>query len=239
MTNLWMPKIYFRNCAPQTHLMIRTIIETEDGSHTLYVPELEEHFHSTHGAIQESNHVFIKNGLLRCCKNEIKLLEVGFGTGLNALLTLINKGDKIIHYFSLEKYPLSINEYSQLNYPKLANGEWEQEFNLMHSCAWNKPVEIVPGFVLIKINEDLTTFDFNLPLMDLIYFDAFAPGKQPEMWEESILSKIASQTSDGGVFATYCAKGEVRRSLIRSGFNMQRIAGPPGKMEMLYGEKDH
>ncbi len=223
--------------ASSNHKMKRQIIHTEDGSHTLYVPELEEHFHSMHGAIQESMHVFVNNGLNKCQSNEINILEIGFGTGLNAFLTLIHKGTRQVNYFSLEKFPLSEEEYSLLNYPSILSSR-EENFIRMHSCDWNKAIEIEPGFTLTKLRADLALLNVeNLPLFDLIYFDAFAPNKQPEMWQESIFTKIANHTAPSGIFVTYCAKGEVRRSLIRSGFRMQRLPGPPGKKEMLFGEK--
>ncbi len=218
--------------------MQREIIITEDGSHTLFVPELKEHFHSIHGAIQESNHVFIQNGLFKSNKQKLVVLETGFGTGLNALLTLINRGERDINYFSIEKYPLTANEYKQLNYPVLISENLQDLFLSLHQCEWNKEAEIAPGFRLTKIQADLTEFGFeDLPYVDLTYFDAFAPGKQPEMWTESIFSKIAKHTSPRGIFVTYCAQGEVRRTLTRVGFKMQRVPGPPGKNEMLFGEK--
>jgi tRNA U34 5-methylaminomethyl-2-thiouridine-forming methyltransferase MnmC len=218
--------------------MHREIIITEDGSHTLFVPELKEHFHSIHGAIQESNHVFIQNGLFQNNKQKLVVLETGFGTGLNVLLTLINRGARDISYFSIEKYPLTANEYNQLNYPALISESLQDLFLSIHQCEWNKEAEIVPGFRLTKVHADLTEFSFkSLPCFDLVYFDAFAPGKQPEMWKEPIFSKIAEHTSPQGIFVTYCAQGEVRRTLTRVGFKMQKIPGPPGKNEMLFGEK--
>ncbi|MCW0481930.1 tRNA (5-methylaminomethyl-2-thiouridine)(34)-methyltransferase MnmD [Gaoshiqia sediminis] len=218
--------------------MERRITTTEDGSHTLYVPELEEHFHSTHGAIRESEHVFIQQGLLKCPLQTITILEVGFGTGLNALLTLANKDDKTIHYISIEKFPLEKEEYLQLNYPRLINNNLHEAFENMHQCAWEQPIEIAPGFFLTKLNADLLEISFDqFPAFNLIYFDAFAPNKQPEMWQENIFEKIALHTATQGLFVTYCAKGEVRRSLARCGFTMSRLPGPPGKKEMLFGQK--
>ncbi|WP_205461863.1 tRNA (5-methylaminomethyl-2-thiouridine)(34)-methyltransferase MnmD [Mangrovibacterium lignilyticum] len=218
--------------------MERKIILTSDGSHTLFVPELEEHFHSVHGAIQESMHVFITNGLLNTSKPDICIFEVGFGTGLNALLTLANKGAKSVRYFSIEKYPLLPSEFEQLNFAKLLSGELQGQFQLMHQCEWNSPHIITPGFELTKLEADLTNFSFqDFPDFDLIYFDAFAPNKQGDMWAEDIFRNLSDHTNPRGIFVTYCAQGEVRRKLIRSGFEMQRIPGPPGKKQMLYGEK--
>jgi tRNA U34 5-methylaminomethyl-2-thiouridine-forming methyltransferase MnmC len=218
--------------------MNREIRLTADGSHTLYVPELDEHFHSIHGAIQESMHVFIKNGLLKSALPEICIFEVGFGTGLNALLSLANQGEKNIRYFSIEKYPLKPEEFARLNFARQLPEGLSQQFESMHRCEWNSAQLIAPGFELTKLDADLTSFSFEtLPHFDLIYFDAFAPNKQPAMWEEALFAKIAAHTNSGGLFVTYCAQGEVRRKLIRSGFEMQRIPGPPGKKEMLFGEK--
>lgn len=218
--------------------MERKIILTADGSHTLFVPELDEHFHSVHGAIQESMHVFIQNGLNAATKDELCIFEVGFGTGLNVLLTLANQGQKHIRYFSIEKYPLTEAEYSKLNFADLLSDQLAGQFQKMHACSWNEAHVIAPDFELTKLGSDLTTFNVSaLPAFDLIYFDAFAPNKQADMWSEEIFRKLAEHTNFGGLFVTYCAQGEVRRKLIRSGFNMKRIPGPPGKKEMLFGEK--
>ncbi len=220
--------------------MKRILELTEDGSHTLYLPEMDEHFHSIHGAVQESMHVFINNGLNQCTQDEIHLLEVGFGTGLNALLTLLHREEKNIHYYSLEKYPLTGEEYSQLNYAQNYSTDIQAHFLQMHHGAWGKPIEIVPGFELTKLNCDLRTVDLSgLPAFDLVYFDAFAPGKQADMWTDAIFQKISQQCKPGSIITTYCAKGDIRRSLQENGFAMQRLPGPPGKREMLYGEKDH
>ena len=218
--------------------MERNIILTEDGSHTLFVPELNEHFHSIHGAIQESMHVFILNGLAKVQKTETVIFEVGFGTGLNALLSLIHKGPKNIHYFSIEKYPLQANEFEKLNFAEQIDPELMPLFLKLHQCKWNKAVEIAPGFQLTKLNRDLECCTIqDLPVFDLIYFDAFAPGKQPGMWQEEIFRNLSAHTNPGGIFVTYCAQGEVRRRLTRSGYTMNRIPGPPGKKEMLFGQK--
>ena len=216
----------------------RTIIVTEDGSHTLYLPDIDEHFHSVHGAIQESLHVFIQNGLKKCSKQDIAILEIGFGTGLNAFLTMIHQNKKTIHYYSLEKYPLSENEFKQLNYAEKYDENLQQLFLHFHQCDWEKEIEIAPNFFLTKLNIDLTTANLShLPKFDLIYFDAFAPNKQPEMWSDAIFGKISAQCRTSAIFTTYCAKGDVRRSLIANGFRMERIPGPPGKKQMLFGEK--
>ena len=218
--------------------MKRIIQLTEDGSHTLYLPDMDEHFHSIHGAVQESMHVFIENGLKKTNKNELVIFEVGFGTGLNAWLTLHHRGNRSINYFSIEKYPISEAMIKQLNYTGIISSDLKKSFLKMHRCMWNKLVEITPEFYLNKIEDDLKNYELDdLPEFDLVYFDAFAPDKQPEMWRESILKKVAQKTKRGGIFTTYTAKGDVRRALIKNGFNVKKVAGPPGKKETLFGEK--
>jgi len=213
---------------------------TEDGSHTIYLPEMDEHYHSVHGAIQESMHIYIQQGLLQTNKKELSILEIGFGTGLNAYLTycqaLLMKIN--VNYFSLEKYPLIKSEYLQLNYPAVIYPESSAVFEQMHQAGWNTLVNISPDFRLHKIQADLLTFQFEAtPQYDLVYYDAFAPGKQPEMWSDEILQKVSATVNPGGVVLTYCAKGTVRRAFMQSGFEMERIPGPIGKKEILRGKK--
>lgn len=218
--------------------MKRTIITTADGSHTLFVPEMNEHFHSVHGAVQESMHVFITSGLEKTTLPELVVFEVGFGTGLNALLTCVYRQNRRIRYYAIERYPLLPAEFDALNYSEYIADDTHTLLATMHRCDWNRPVEIAPGFELCKLEGDLTAFDLRaLPPFDLIYFDAFAPDKQPELWEEPVFARLSAGTKPGGIIVTYCAKGEVRRRMMRSGFAMKRLPGPPGKKEMLFGQK--
>ncbi len=218
--------------------MKRNLIITEDGSHSLFVPEIEEHFHSTHGAMQESMHVFIKNGLKMCLEDELVIFEVGFGTGLNSLLTLANSEGKNISYISIEKYPLSEEEYCSLNYAEKLDANLQELFLRMHATKWNEWSTITPNFRLLKLEGDFCSLNYEqLPNFNLIYFDAFAPNKQDEMWNEENFRQLSQHTKKGGRFVTYCAQGEVRRKLMRSGFSMQRVPGPPMKRQMLVGEK--
>ena len=213
---------------------------TADGSQTIYLPEIDEHYHSLHGAIQESLHIYIEQGLLHSTKKEVAVLEIGFGTGLNAYLTYCFAQEKgiSVHYRSLEKYPLKKSEYSQLNYPTIIFPQYSLIFNTMHQTKWNKPIEIPERFRFEKIHTDLLTFQFDeVPQFDLVYYDAFAPGKQPEMWTDEILQKVAATVKPDGILATFCAKGTVRRSLSNAGFTMERIPGPTGKKEILRGKK--
>jgi tRNA U34 5-methylaminomethyl-2-thiouridine-forming methyltransferase MnmC len=220
--------------------MQKHLIVTEDGSHTLFVPDLNEHYHSTHGAINESVHVYIHAGLKQQTNESINILEIGFGTGLNAYLTLCEtiQNGQHIRYVSLEKYPLSEAEYSGLNYAARIFPAYQEHFLQIHRAPWNIPVDITPQFQLLKVQADLISYRFpESDKFDLIYFDAFAPDKQPEMWDKEVLEKIAKATRQEGIFVTYCAKGIVRRNLASLGFLMERLPGPPGKKEILRGRK--
>jgi len=214
---------------------------TEDGSHTLYVPTLDEHYHSIHGAIQESSYVYIEAGLRACEKNEIHLLEIGFGTGLNAFLSLLESesGNIKIIYHTVEKYPLSLENASVLNYPSLIAPQHSEVFALLHSSPWETPIEISSRFSLVKHRLDFSKpaqFDPQIEF-DVVFYDAFAPDKQPEMWTLEIFEKIFALCSCDAIFTTYCAKGAVRRTLQTAGFVVERLPGPPGKREMLRGRK--
>ena len=220
--------------------MNKEFVITEDGSHTIYLPEIDEHYHSVHGAIQESVHIYIEQGLLQTTKKEISILEIGFGTGLNAYLTYCyaNKNNLSVNYFSLEKYPLTKIEYEQLNYPNTIFPEFSFVFKQMHCADWNTVAAISPEFKLQKIHADLLTFQFDSKhQFDLVYYDAFAPGKQPEMWSDEILHRVAATVKKDGILVTYCAKGAVRRAFADAGFQMERIPGPVGKKEILRGKK--
>lgn len=208
------------------------LVLTADGSHTLYVPEIDENYHSTHGAVQESTHVFIDAGLLFCEKKAINILEIGFGTGLNALLTAIEaeKIDTKIHYTTLEKFPVPIITALQLNYSDLTAQNLIYED--IHKADWEKIVEISKRFVIKKMECDFTEATFN-EKFDLVYFDAFSPEKQPEMWTEKQFLKIYNACNYGAILTTYCAKGVVRRVLQAVGFKVERLPGPPGKREIL------
>ena len=209
---------------------------SDDGSHTLYVPELDEHYHSVFGARTESMHVFIRHGLKTLNKKEIKILEIGFGTGLNALLTALNKDDRNIEYHSLEKYPLSAELENSLIFSPEQTEEETKLFEKIHAAEWNKPVTVMPGFTLLKLEADLLTVKFN-DSFDLVFFDAFAPDIQPELWTEKVFRKLFEAMNENGILTTYSAKGSVRRTLQKTGFEVERLPGPPGKREMLRGRK--
>jgi Uncharacterized conserved protein len=202
------------------------IQETADGSHTLYLPEMDEHYHSVNGAINESRHVYIEAGLNHCSKKEIRVLEMGFGTGLNALLTLeeAEKRNISVHYTSLEKFPLLPEIYTKLNY-----GERLLD---LHQTSWEKFVEITPSFSLLKVETDFNSYSFP-DNYDVVYYDAFAPDKQEEVWNQDLFNAIYSSMNPSGILTTYCAKGSIRRMMQQAGFNVERLPGPKGKREML------
>lgn len=218
------------------------LFKTDDGSDTLFVRELGEHYHSTFGAVQESMHIFITSGLRLCDQPVLNLFEVGFGTGLNAYLTALEtiKTKQTIRYFTIEKYPLQAKIWTALNYPTIIPKGDPELFRKIHEAPWNEDVKITEYFSIQKISSDLTVIDYTtMPLFDLIYFDAFSPEKQPELWETKIFHQISEHSAPMAKIVTYCAKGVVRRSLIEAGFTVERIPGPPGKREILRGTKHY
>jgi len=221
-----------------------TIITTLDGSHSLLNTTLNETYHSTHGAVQESIHVFIKNGfeffLHQNQSDEINILEIGFGTGLNALLTWQNatQTNRRINYTSLEAFPLDIALAQQLNYPQaLSVDDADMKFTKLLHAPWDVETEMRPNFHLMKRLIKLEDANLGKENFDLVYFDAFAPSKQPEMWELPILNKVTLALKASGVFVTYCAKGQLKRDLKSLGLTVETLTGPPGKKEMVRAVK--
>jgi tRNA U34 5-methylaminomethyl-2-thiouridine-forming methyltransferase MnmC len=230
-------------CFKSTNYLLnlkREIRITEDGSTTLHVPEMRENYHSIHGAIQESMHVFIQSGLYQFRdKKEIHILEMGFGTGLNCLITHMYSGSSKIHYLALEKYPVENELVEQLNFSGVIDNKetGRSFFEAIHSNPWNNEiVEICDGFYLQKFKGDVMDFNTSQKF-DIIYFDAFAPQFQPELWSRQVFQQMFNRLRDNGILVTYCAKGEVRRNMIACGFEVERIPGPPGKREMLRAKK--
>lgn len=213
----------------------RELQMTADGSHTLFQPEINEHYHSVNGAIQESGHVFIEAGFRQLDIPSIRVFEVGFGTGLNAFLTMIEtmKREAVhVTYYAVEKYPLELDLVRQLNY----GYPFPDLFLKLHEAEWEKPQQITDGFTLCKMLCDSNSCELPEDI-NLIYFDAFAPDKQPEMWNREIFNALYAKTAPGGVLTTYCAKGAVRRMMQEAGYTVERIPGPPGKREMLRARK--
>ena len=212
-------------------------IKTKDGSVSLWNSELDETYHSRHGAWNEAIHVFVESGFKQLSgRKEIKVLEVGFGTGLNCYLTaLAHDADQRIFYCGLEAYPLGREFLCELNYADREGGE-RGLLEDIYLSDWELELEIRPNFLLKKVEEKLETFKPG-EKFDLVYFDAFGPRAQPEMWEKSVFEKLYGLMSSQGVFVTYCAKGQVRRDLGSCGFDVERLEGPPGKRHMLRGIK--
>lgn len=213
--------------------------QTADGSFTLYVPELDEHYHSVKGALTESQHIFIDMGLKHSTVTEPRILEIGLGTGLNCFLTLMTAEEtqRKVHYTGIERFPLDIETISLLDYPSIIGKGHEEDYLAIHQAPWQEDAVLSPWFTLHKIEGDFTHYTFNKGY-DIIYFDAFAPEKQPEMWEQALFDSLYHVLNEGGILTTYCAKGVVRRMLQAAGFVVERLAGPPGgKREILRATK--
>ncbi len=214
--------------------MERSLKITEDGSHTVFVKGLDEPYHSTHGALQESMHVFIRQGLLTLKLPSVRILELGFGTGLNALLSLreshVRNFD--IYYHAVEKYPLNESEYKLLNYEKVLQNLPKGILQDIHSCPWGQAIQISARFTLFKEEADFRSM--KLPSkVNLIYFDAFSPDKQPELWTNEVIGTIGQVCEQGAILVTYSSKGVVRRTLSSCGFDVFKVPGPPGKREII------
>tara|TARA_R110002124_G_scaffold107405_2_gene259791 strand:+ start:6783 stop:7478 length:696 start_codon:yes stop_codon:yes gene_type:complete len=229
--------------------VIRKIITTSDGSKTIQIEDWNEQYHSIHGAIQEANHVFLKHGLLfyydKFCllersrnAKETNVLEIGFGTGLNAFITLIEaeKLNLAINYVGVEAYPVELNEINQLNYVELISEKHATIFDRMHEVSWEDQHQITSNFQLEKQQKffkNITAED----TFNIIYFDAFGARVQPNLWTEDIFTIMFKALKNKGVLVTYSAKGSVRRAMQAVGFTVERLPGPPGKREMLRATK--
>lgn len=211
---------------------LQTIV-TRDGSPTLYRSDIDENYHSTFGAIAESEHVYIKSGLLYRCRcmhpeQTLKVFEVGLGTGLNALLSAATLLP--LSYTAVEKFPIPSEVLSDIDYSGVDNAG---VFRLIHDSQWNQPTQLAPTFEFTKVLADMTEYE-DAAKYDVIYMDAFAPEKQPEMWTPELIGRLAAMLAPGGVLTTYCAKGVIRRTFESFGLESERLAGPPGgKREIL------
>jgi len=222
----------------------RKIIKTDDGSVTIHLPEWNEQYHSKHGAVQEARHVFLKMGLEYFLENnnssEISILEIGFGTGLNAFLTFLESAriQQPVNYTGVEAYPVSKEEISLLNYPDASGASDKLDFfQKMHDIDWEKEIVISENFKLKKQQKKFAEID-DEDLYDLIYFDAFGARVQPELWTEEVFQNMYMALKSKGVLVTYAAKGSVRRAMQASGFLVEKLPGPPGKREMLRAVKN-
>ncbi|TDE07532.1 tRNA (5-methylaminomethyl-2-thiouridine)(34)-methyltransferase MnmD [Flavobacterium sandaracinum] len=219
--------------------MKREIIQTLDGSTTIHLTEWDECYHSKHGAIQEAQHVFIKNGLSLFQYQKISILEIGFGTGLNAFITLLEaqKMQLTIDYVGVEAYPISAEEVLKMNYVSELNAYQESMlFDKMHESNWGEKVILNDVFTLTKRKQFFEEIN-DENKYDLIYFDAFGYRVQPELWSTEIFRKMYKSLKDNGVLVTYAARGVVKRSMIEVGFTVEKLEGPPGKREMFRARK--
>jgi tRNA U34 5-methylaminomethyl-2-thiouridine-forming methyltransferase MnmC len=219
--------------------MKREIITTADGSTSIYLTDWQETYHSKHGAIQEAYHVFIKNGLDLFEQKDISILEIGFGTGLNAFITLLEteKSNQKIDYVGVEAYPISAEEVLSMNFVKELNADnGNHFFEKMHQCDWETKTEISEHFSLTKRKQFFEEIE-DIDQFDLIYFDAFGYRVQPDLWSTSIFKKMYNALKDKGILTTYAARGVIKRSMIEVGFTVEKLPGAPGKREMMRGKK--
>jgi len=217
--------------------MGKKLILTNDGSYSIFDSIINESYHSKHGAIVEAEHVFIKNGFSAVNKKKIVILEVGFGTGLNALLTYQKANQKLIEviYHSIELYPINEKYYTNLNFANLIGLDREKLLKL-HEANWGEKTKINSYFTLMKNHTALEEYNTNIKF-DIIYFDAFSPEKQPELWKENIFQKMNTFLKEDGFLVTYCAKGIVKRKMKSVGFEIIVLDGPPGKRQMTRANK--
>ena len=221
--------------------MKREIITTADGSKTIYIPEWDEHYHSSHGALQEAQHVFINNGLNKQTGDYLTILEMGFGTGLNALLTYFSaeKRQQYIHYIGIEAFPPSEKEIAAMEYDRFSSDpDAKRVYEELHTAPWNNALSISEHFVIEKQKCVLEDARVDGGTVDLIYYDAFGPRVQPELWTLEIFELLYKWLAPGGVLVTYCAKGQVKRDLKAVGFLVESLPGPPGKREMTRAIKE-
>jgi tRNA U34 5-methylaminomethyl-2-thiouridine-forming methyltransferase MnmC len=217
------------------------IVSSDDGSHTLYDTEIDEHYHSIFGAVQESMHVFVQQGF-DCikCKKITDILEIGFGTGLNALLTYFRaiESERNVCYTAIDPFPLNEHIWKGMNYPLMINNSKASYiFENIHKSRWDETVHLSESFSLLKVQSKLEKLSLEKESFDLIYFDAFSPDSNPGLWTKKIFGRLYCSLRDGGILVTYSSKGSVKRALRDSGFIVRRLKGAGGKRHMVRGVK--
>lgn len=220
--------MYFRK-------MKREVILTADGSKTIFIPEMDENYHSMHGAFQEAMHVFIQSGLRYLTqKQDITIFEIGFGTGLNALLSMVEaeNSKRKINYVGIEAFPVESELIAEIEYEKRVDDKFRESFSFMHSSKWNEKHELSSNFSFTKIHSKIQDYQPTSSSADVVFFDAFGPRKQSEMWSQSVLEQMYTILKPNGFLVTYCAQGQVKRDLKSVGFTVEVLPGPPGKREM-------
>ena len=218
----------------QRLILKREIIQTNDGSTTIHLPEWNESYHSKHGAIQEAYHVFIKNGLSLFEGRPIAILEIGFGTGLNAFITFVEaqKANQTIDYVGVEAYPISIEEVQQMNYASEIDAAQTDIFQQLHESNWEEKNTLSPNFTLTKRQQFFQDIE-DTAAFDLIYFDAFGFRVQPELWSEEIFAAMFKALKPNGVLVTYACRTAIKNAMVSAGFSVKKLQGAPGKREML------
>ncbi len=210
------------------------IFETQDGSHSIFAEQFGVSYHSKYGAIQETQHVFIDAALRfkAVLKKDIRILEMGFGTGLNAYMTSLEarRRNLQVQYTGVEAYPINESQWQSLNYAEQLQEE-SDTFSIFHTSEWGDWMEVNENFSLLKLHQRFETLEFE-PQFDIIYYDTFAPNAQPELWSAELFQKMYDALLPDGILVTYCAKGEVKRTMKSVGFEVERLKGPPGKREM-------
>jgi tRNA U34 5-methylaminomethyl-2-thiouridine-forming methyltransferase MnmC len=217
----------------------REIIHTSDGSTTIHIKEWDECYHSKHGAIQEAKHVFIKNGLALFPNQKVSILEIGFGTGLNAFITYLEAQElgQTIDYVGVEAYPISEEELQSMNYPEELDAlDSKAVFDKMHAVNWEVKNDLSESFSLTKRKQFFEKIN-DIEKFDLIYFDAFGYRVQPELWSVSVFERMFKSLKNNSVLVTYAARGVIKRNMIEVGFTVEKLAGPPGKREMFRARK--
>lgn len=218
----------------------RKRVTTADGSHTLFVPALNEHYHSTHGAVQESRYVYVEHGLKAHPATEaLTVFELGFGTGLNALLAseYAQANGLALEFFSVEKYPLPVDEAATLDYMKEVRGLPAGAFTRLHHAAWNTLEQVDENILLHKLLGDMESVALPPAYFDVLFHDAFAPQLQPSLWTQAMFEKLWAAAKPEAVWVTYCAQGQMRRNMQAAGWKVERLPGPPGKRHMMRARK--
>jgi tRNA U34 5-methylaminomethyl-2-thiouridine-forming methyltransferase MnmC len=236
---MWWPYSAHQETLHQRLILKREIIQTNDGSTTIHLPDWNESYHSKHGAIQEAYHVFLKNGLSLFDGRPIAILEIGFGTGLNAFITFVEakKINQTIDYVAVEAYPVALEEANQMNYATEIDGNQSAIFQQLHEVSWEEKTPLSDRFTLTKRKQffqdikDEATFD-------LIYFDAFGFRVQPELWSEEIFAAMFKALKPNGVLVTYACRTSIKNAMVSAGFSVKKLPGAPGKREMLRATKD-
>ena len=218
--------------------MKKHLVTTADGSSSIYIPDMDEHYHSSNGAIQEALHVFLEHGIKLSDNQDLNIFELGFGTGLNALISIINSSEnRKINYHSIEAYPVDNELIGGINYCEILGKQYQDNFDLMHSCDWDSELHITPHFSLKKIHSKIEDYLLECEFYDLVFYDAFGPRAQSELWELDVLQKMYDGLKVNGRLVTYCAQGQFKRNLKALGFEVLAFSGPPGKREMTVGVK--